>query len=71
MHRHVQKILDTASKMCNEDPISVSKQFSHKFHAMFNIVIVRGELFGKVVCYFIKKEYQDKGAPHYALDRGS
>ena len=41
-------------------PISVSKQFSHKFHAMFNIVIVRGELFGKVVCFFIKKEYQQR-----------
>ena len=60
-----KKINNNISKMCTEDPVSVSKQFSHKFHALFQTVILRGQLFGEVVCYFIKKEYQDRGAPHY------
>ncbi len=41
------------SKMCTEDP--VSGHFSHKFHALFQTVILRGQLFREVVCYFIKK----------------
>ena len=29
-------------RLCTEDPISVSCQFSHKFHQFFNIVINKG-----------------------------
>ena len=49
-------------KLCAEDPLSVSCKFSNDF---FEIVIIKGEVLGKVVQYFWKKEYQMCGAPHY------
>ena len=51
-------------KLCTEDPISVSIKFSAMFHAFFKIFIKGGAL-GKVDHYYIKKEYQARGAPHY------
>ena len=52
-------------KLCTEDPISVSRQFSHKFHAFFQKVLIKGEVLGCVDHYFWKKEYQARGAPHF------
>ena len=43
----------------------MSRKFSLKFHAMFNTVILKGQVLGKVEHYFFKKEYQTRGAPHY------
>ena len=52
-------------KLCTEDPISVSRKFSLKFHAFFRTVVVKGEVLGKVEHFYWKKEYQACGAPHY------
>ena len=52
-------------KLCVEDPISVSRKFSLKFHAFFRKVIIKGEVLGKVDHFYWKKEYQNRGAPHY------
>ena len=52
-------------KLCTEDPVSVSRQFSHKFHAFFQKVLIKGEVLGCVDHYFWKKEYQARGAPHF------
>ena len=52
-------------KLCTEDPISVSRQFSLKFHAFFNKIIIKGKVLGTVDHYMWKKEYQNRGAPHY------
>ena len=43
------------------------RKFSQKFHTLFNDVILKGEALGTVTHYFIKKEYQARGAPHYHL----
>ena len=53
------------AQLCTDDPVSVSRQFSSKFHAFFNTVIKKGEILGKVSDYYCKKEYQARGAPHY------
>ena len=45
-------------KLCTEDPISVSRQFSLKGKVL-------GTVLGKVDHYMWKKEYQNLGAPHY------
>ena len=52
-------------RLCCEDPISVSRNFSQKFHNFFNTVILKGNILGTVTHYFYKKEYQARGAPHY------
>jgi len=52
-------------KLCAEDPISVSRKFSKKFHDFFQTVIIKGQVLGNVMHYFWKKEYQSRGAPHY------
>jgi len=52
-------------RLCIEDPISVSRQFSQKFHAFFQQIIVKGQVLGIVDHFFWKKEYQARGAPHY------
>ena len=54
-------------KLCTEDPISVSRKSSLKFHAFFHKVIVKGEVLGKVEHFYWKKEYQARGAPHYHM----
>ena len=45
--------------------MSVSRQFSSKFHAFFNTIIIKGEVLGTVDHFYWKKEYQTRGAPHY------
>ena len=35
-------------RLCTEDPISVSRKFSFKFHAFFRKVLLNGEVLGKV-----------------------
>ena len=52
-------------KLCTQDPISVSRNFSQKFHDFFDTVILKGQVLGPVPQYFYKKEYQARGAPHY------
>ena len=52
------------ARLCTEDPISVSRQFSYKFHNFFNIVIMKWAVLGTVDHYYWK-EYQMRGAPHY------
>ena len=41
-------------RLCTEDPISVSHQFSHKFHQFFNIVINKGGVLGPVEHFYWK-----------------
>ena len=53
------------SRLCTEDPVSVSREFSHKFHAFFQTMIIKGEALGPVEHFYWKKEYQARGAPHY------
>ena len=36
-----------------------------KFHAFFRKVIIKGGVLGKVDHFYWKKEYQNRGAPHY------
>ena len=36
-----------------------------KFHAFFRKVLINGEVLGKVDHFYWKKEYQNRGAPHY------
>ena len=54
----------STGRLCTEDPISVSRKFSEKFHDFFNTVVQKGEVLGKVTHHFFKKEYQ---APHYHI----
>ena len=54
------------ARLCTEDPISVSQQFSYKFHDFFNIVIMKWAVLGTVDHYYWK-EYQMRGAPHYHI----
>ena len=65
--RKVNKVSDKypTSKLCIEDPVSVSRKFSQKFRDFFTTVLLKGEVLGKVTHYFWKKEYQARGAPHY------
>ena len=67
--RKVNNVSDSypTGKLCAEDPISVSRKFSQKFHDFFNLVILKGGVLGKVAHYFYKKEYQARGAPHYHI----
>ena len=52
-------------KLCVEDPVSVSRKFSLKYHAFFRKVILKGQVLGIVDHFYWKKEYQNHGAPHY------
>lgn len=52
-------------RLCAEDPLSVSRKFSKKFHDFFEVAIIKGEVLGKVDQFFWKKEYQMQGAPYY------
>ena len=67
--RKVNDVSDSypIGKLCTEDPISVSRKFSPKFHDFFRIVILNGTALGSVAHYFFKKEYQARGAPHYHI----
>ena len=50
-------------KLCAEDPLSVSRKFSNKFHDFFEIAIIKGEVLQKVDHFFWKKEYQMAWCP--------
>ena len=52
-------------KLCTEDPISVSRKFSLRFHAFFHTVLLKGAVLGQVDHFYWKKEYQARGSPHY------
>ena len=52
-------------KLCAEDPLSISRKFSKKFHDFFNVVILKGKVLATVNYFFWKKEYQMRGTPHY------
>ena len=54
-----------SGKLCVEDPISVSRKFSQKFHSFFQTVLIKGQVLGEISHFFWKKEYQARGAPHY------
>ena len=54
-------------KLCTEDPVSVSRKLSQKFHDFFQTVILKGQVLGPVAHHFFKKEYQARGAPHYHI----
>ena len=65
--RKVNNVLPSydIGKLCTEDPISVSRKFSLKFHAFFQTVLLKGAVLGQVDHFYWKKEYQARGAPHY------
>ena len=44
-----------------------SQKLSKKFHDFFATVIMKGHVLGTVSHYFVKKEYQAHGAPHYHM----
>ena len=54
-------------KLCTEDPISVSRKFSQKFHDFFQTVILKEKVLGPAAHYFYKKEYQAWRTPHYHI----
>ena len=55
----------SVAKLCVEDPVSVSRKYSLKFHAFFREIIMKGQVLGIVDHFYWKKEYQNRGAPHY------
>ena len=65
--RKVNNVSDSydIGRLCTEDPVSVSRKFSMKFHAFFRTVICKGAVLGEVDHFYWKKEYQARGAPHY------
>ena len=67
--RKVNNVPDSypIGKLCCEDPISISRKFSKKFYDFFTTVIMKGHVLGTVSQYFVKKEYQARGAPHYHM----
>ena len=52
-------------RLCSEDPISVSRKVSKKFHDFFNEVILKGKILGTITNFYWKKEYQSRCAPLY------
>ena len=46
----------SVGKLCTEDPISVSRKFSLKFHSFFQKVLVKGEVLGTVDHFYWKKD---------------
>ena len=57
--RYLRKVNDVPDsypigKLCTEDPISVSRKFSQKFHDFFQTVILKGHVLGQVTHYFYK-----------------
>ena len=61
--RYLRKVNDDhsdsypVSKLCTEDPISMSRKFSSNFHDLFNTAILKESVLG-VEHFFWKKEYQ-------------
>ena len=52
--RKVNDVSDSypIGKLCTEDPVSVSRKFSQKFHDFFQTVILKGQLLGPVAHHF-------------------
>ena len=48
--RKVNNVPDSypIGKLCTEDPVSVSRKFSQKFHDFFQTVIIKGQVLGCV-----------------------
>ena len=72
MDRYLRKVNTVAEsypieRLCADDPISVSRKFTQKFHDFFNTVLLKGQVLGEITHYFWKKEYQSRGAPHYHI----
>ena len=72
MARYLRKVNNVPAsydigRLCTEDPISVSRKFSEKFHSFFRTVICKGQILGEVEHFYWKKEYQARGAPHYHI----
>lgn len=70
--RYLHKVNDVPDnypigKLCTEDPVSVTQKFDQKFKNIFSTIILNDQALGKISHYFIKKEYQACGAPHYHL----
>ena len=55
-------------KLCTEDPISVSRQFSLKFHTFFNKIIIKGKVLGTVDHYMWIPESRCSPLPCVAMD---
>ena len=66
--RKVNNVSDSypIGKLCTEDPVSVSRKFSQKFHNFFPSVILNGTWVVLPTTSY-KKEYQARGAPHYHI----
>uniref|UniRef100_A0A1X7VSM3 Helitron helicase-like domain-containing protein n=1 Tax=Amphimedon queenslandica TaxID=400682 RepID=A0A1X7VSM3_AMPQE len=45
----------STGKLCTEDPVSVSRQFSLKFNEIFNKVLIKGQVLGPVSEFYYKK----------------
>ena len=67
--RKLNKVPDSypIGKLSTEDPISMSRKFSQKFHDFFQTVVLKGEVLGPVAHHTQYKEYQARGAPHYHI----
>ena len=57
--RKVNNVPDSYNigRLCTEDPLSVSRQFSYKFKSFFKIVVRNNAILGTVDHYYWKKEY--------------
>jgi len=69
--RHINKDVPnidtmTPGELCAMDPVNVSIHFEKKWRAVFKKLILSKEtpVFGKVVDFFWRVEYQARGAPH-------
>ena len=54
-----------SGKLCTQDPVSVTRQFSHKFNSFFRTMIQKCKVLGEVEHFYWKREYQARGAPHF------
>ena len=52
-------------KLCTQDPVSVTRQFTHKFKSFFRTMLLKGKVLGEVEHFYRKREYQARGAPHF------
>ena len=46
-----------------EDPVSVSRKFSQKFHDFFSSIILKGNALGKVTHHFYKRNIKPEELP--------
>ena len=55
--RYLRKVNDVSpsysiGKLCTDDPVSVSRKFSLKFHAFFRTVLLKGAVLGEINHYY-------------------